>query len=259
MPPTGTKHGPEVSDDSRTAHPPVNATGGEIAAQAEATLLAALSGGQPTLPDGPSTSRPATQAPGMVQSVNLLDLMAEDSASAAEASSLRCLRLSGDATLVIPFTADGARVNAHYLNDPDVKGWILCPGPGCALCAVKQKVEQRVLVPVYDCMAEEVAVLAMSGALRPKALLPQFQRVFQTINETGLQVVSISKPDNMTYDVRSWPIPATAPDGADVIAKFVQDMEQGRVKLDSVFLTLSNETLRALPSVERKLALHGLA
>ncbi len=261
MSPPDTTPAPETCNGLQTERPPVNATGGEIAAQAEAALLAAISGGQPTLPDGPSTGRPVVQAPGMVQSVNLFDLMNPDGDHTAPASALRSIRIPSSGVFVIPFTADAVRVSAHYCDDPDVNDWVLCWGSPeeCALCAISRKAEQRLLLPVFDCEQGEVGVLAMSSLMRPKALAPQ---VFQAIAEAsrrGPQIISITKPDQMSFSVASWSIPPGVDDGRTAIAKFVQDREQGLVRLDSVYLTLPNETLRALPQVARKLALRGLA
>ncbi len=161
---------------------------------------------------------------------------------------------------MIPFTADAVRVSAHYCDDPDVRDWVLCWGsPECALCAISHKAEQRLLLPVLDCEQGEVAVLAMSSSMRPKALAPQVFQAIAEANKRGPQIISITKPDQTSFSVSSWPIPPGVDDGRTAIDKFVQDRDQGLVKLDQIYLTLPNETLRALPQVARKLTLRGLA
>src|SRR5262245_4605812 len=96
------------------------------------------------------------------------------------ADRLEVFRVDQQVREFITFTTQTEDVRLHYVEDPDVNSYVHCnaaAGPdgaaGCLLCLIENKLEERMLLPVYDPRAGAVAVLAVSSSCRPNALLPQ--------------------------------------------------------------------------------------
>jgi hypothetical protein len=174
-------------------------------------------------------------------------------------TALSLIRLGPDERLVIPFTPLVVRASVHFVNDPAGRSYIHCGGHGCLLCRLGRQVETRDLLPLFDILDKVVGVLPVSRSLRPRALQPQLLPVLQRLEKQGRLLLGIRKPDNVSFVVTSYDLPATAADGADVIAAFKEQFDAGRIDLGSVYARVSNEELAAVPEVATLMAAKGVS
>jgi hypothetical protein len=190
----------------------------------------------------------------MSNRVNLMDVWAEDSPPAGSAD-LQPVRLDGNETAVVPFTSDCVQVALHYCEQPELRGYVRCNGPGCLLCRAGRKAEERVLLPVYLPASQSVGVLAVSPSSRPGALRPQLMPALRSGKRVALLV---SKADPTTYRVGVVELAGGMDDGVNVIQAFRKRWEAGSVDLASVYARLDNRDLAAIPGVAAMLRLKGV-
>ena len=60
----------------------------------------------------------------------------ESETSEPEAAELSAVRLDGNETSIIPFTSSMLRVDLHFLDFRDYRGYARCNGKGCLLCRI---------------------------------------------------------------------------------------------------------------------------
>ena len=77
--------------------------------------------------------------------VNLLDVVANESMEQTH----DLVRLGYDEIAIIPFTAEGQKVDIHYCPETEINSYVVCNGPDCVLCRIGRKRDQRMLLPVY--------------------------------------------------------------------------------------------------------------
>src|SRR5262249_17240898 len=111
----------------------------------------------------------------------------------------------------------------------------------------------RDLLPVYDALAQAVGVLPISPNQRPQGLRPQLMPILREVKGGKRLVITLSKRDNVRFEVGSLPLGEDADDGSDKIAAFRKGLEAGDIDLGSVFLQLPNEELEQLPVVARSM------
>jgi hypothetical protein len=201
----------------------------------------------------PVPPAPNQQHQGLTDGLSLWD--AETSSPPA---GLSLLRIDGNETLIIPFTTSMQRDTLHYLDSAAYRGYTHCPGPGCLLCRIGRQSEIRDLLPVYDPVAQAVAVLAISPNLRPHALRPQLAPLLRQLRQDARIIIALRKLDNIRFAVTTLPLPDDADDGADKIAAFVKQVEANAIDLGSVYPRLGNEELAALPDVASAMRLKGI-
>jgi hypothetical protein len=157
----------------------------------------------------------------------------------------------------VTFTDEFEEVNLHFVDDPDVNGYVHCNTNGkkgdCTLCVVENKLETRYLLPVYDPRSGAVAVLPISPSCRPNALLPQLVAVLE---KNRPQVVFL-KRENAKYTLRTADLEEGMEDGAAAVAAFNTQYESSAVKLTDVYLRLPNDHLARLPSLVKSLKYRG--
>ena len=173
----------------------------------------------------------------------------EDSARPLEA-----VRLSDQEVPVIPFTAETEEVQIHYVDEPEIKGYIRCRGQGCLLCRIDRAPDTRMLLPVYLPVDERVGVLPVPRSLRPKALRPQLLRNF----ETDKPVVLFITRNGRDYHVD----PRAVVDGEDTgetqIKRFTEEYSAGRIRLESVYQEVANKDLATCPRIAKMMRLKGI-
>lgn len=187
------------------------------------------------------------------QIVNLFDL-----ATANEPTSqLEIIRISGDEQPVIPFTPVGQEIAIHWCDEPEIRGYAACSGSGCTLCLAGKRREERILLPMFNPIAQSVGVLLVSRSQRPGSLLPLLLREMGNPDETAQKVLFVRKDETNKFTVASSVLADTDSDGAAIIKTFLENVESGNVTLDSVIQKYTDAQLRAVPAIERRLQLKG--
>jgi hypothetical protein len=192
------------------------------------------------------------------RATDALALWGQESVSASPVG-LSAVRLDANERLVIPFTTALLRSQVHYFDSTAIQGYVHCLGSACLLCRLGRQVDVRDLLPVYDAVDKVVGVLPVSPNLRPNALRPQLMPILQRLNkEQRKLLVGIRKPEKTRFIVAVYDLPEQVDDGADVILRFTDEFQAGRIDLGSVFPRLTNEELAAVPEVAAMMAMKGV-
>ena len=184
-----------------------------------------------------------------LETVNLLDMLA-----AGGDPPLELVRLDRNETAVIPFTADGPRVNLHFCKEADINAYIVCNGEECILCRTGRDRAERILIPVYLPVSQTVGILPVGLSLRPFALLPQLGALLKADTR---KVIFITR-DGGNFLVSTRDFPEDTDDGAAAIRAYLDNYEAGRIDLIGVYPRMSNEQLLEIPEIARSAALKGL-
>jgi hypothetical protein len=178
---------------------------------------------------------------------------------------LSAIRFDANERIVIPFTTMMQRVTLHYLDTTAYRGFQRCAGDECLLCGIGRAKEERDLLPVYDAVAKQVAVMPISPNIRPHALRPQLMPILRRLKEqdgsalAARTVLVIRKPDTTRFEISTSVLPPDAEDGSSQIAAFLEQLQEGTIRLDNVFPLLPAEELTAIPEVAESMRLKGIA
>ena len=165
------------------------------------------------------------------------------------------VRLSGTPTFVIAFSTETEETHLHYVEDPEIRRFVICPGPGrCPLCRIGDAASVYALLPVFSVDLGAVAVVRVSHAIGPGALGPTLRRVLSRHDAADL-LVKIAR-NGSRYTVQADPLPDNADRGEREVAAFVAARKSG-LKLDSAFASIPPEDLAEVPRVKRKLEAMG--
>jgi len=103
-----------------------------------------------------------------------------------------------------------------------------------------------------------VGVLPVSKNVRAHALQPQLTPVLKRVEADERPfLLIISKPSYNKFVVTTKDLPSGADDGAAVIAKFQDSLTSG-LDLATAFDRLTNETLAAIPEVNKFMVARGI-
>ncbi|ADT88116.1 hypothetical protein vfu_A03006 [Vibrio furnissii NCTC 11218] len=97
-------------------------------------------------------------------------------------------------------------------------------------------------------------MLAVPQSEKPKALLPQIKPYVTK----GGQLVSIEK-NGFNYDVHATALPEYATIDQDKITAFSDAFDSGEVRLSDIYRILTDDELREIPEIERRLRFKGVA
>ena len=174
-------------------------------------------------------------------------------------ASLEVLKLNEQPRIIEVFTSECLEVKAHFLDTGDFRGYLQCNSETegrCLLCDIDQKLETRIILPVYDVETDSIRVMLISDAVSPRSLGPQLRSEMERGDLDQRFLVISRKFDK--YDVRSAPIPDGAETGETVIADFLDRIQEGRVSLSGVIKRLPNRELAEIPQIERKATALGI-
>jgi hypothetical protein len=175
-------------------------------------------------------------------------------AGEANGQPLEVFRVDQQVREFVTVSADYEEAYVHFVNDPEISGYIRCnanaKNADCALCQAEIRLETRFLIAVYDPRAEAIAVLAVSPSCRPSALLPQ---IIAALEKDQPQVVFL-KREGAKYSLRFAALEEGMDDGAAIVAAFRDKYQAGEMKLADVFLHLPNDHLVRLPSITKSLS-----
>jgi hypothetical protein len=182
--------------------------------------------------------------------VNLLDVVAAE----ATQSMLEVIRLGSDETAIITFTADSETVDLHYCSETEINSYVICNGPGCVLCRIGRKRDQRLLLPVYLPAAGCVGILPVSQSLRPFALLPQIANVLKA----DKSMVMFVTREGAKYTVSTTELQKDVDGGEIAIRRFLDNYEAGLHVLADVYPRIDNEQLANVEEIARMMSLKGV-
>ena len=173
------------------------------------------------------------------------------------AKPLSRVNLSQNQVAIIPFTITAASVQLHYCDEPEIKSYVECNGADCVLCKIGRKIDDRLLVPVYEPLGQCVSVLMISPSMRPGALLPQFVAQFKNAEDMNAKIVMFisRQPDNQSFKVNSRQLQEGEDDGAVQIKQFIDDIKNKKVSLSSVVGQMNNAEFRLVGSIAKMLSL----
>jgi hypothetical protein len=205
---------------------------------------------QATLFETETETQEATMQENKSNKVNLLDVAAAESAD----SLLEVVRIGNDETAIIPFTAESEAVYIHYCPDSEINSYVLCNGPGCVLCRIGRKRDERLLLPVYLPAAGCVGILPVSKSLRPSALLPQISNVLKAEKPTVMFVTR----EGAKFTVSTSELLNDVDGGESVIKRFLEENNAGNHDLPAVYQKIDNEQLAGIDEIGRMMALKGI-
>ncbi|WP_141195647.1 hypothetical protein [Vibrio sp. V12_P9A6T4] len=164
---------------------------------------------------------------------------------------LQAVDLKNSSAELTFFTPTAEKVFFHYVNG---HGYLQCNGPDCPMCRAQIKLDSRYLFPVYDHIEGEVKVLAVPPSEKPKSLFPQIKPYVTK----GGQLVSIEK-NGFNYDVYATALPEYATIDQDKITAFSDAFDSGEIRLSDIYRILTDDELREIPEIERRLRFKGVA
>jgi hypothetical protein len=166
------------------------------------------------------------------------------------------LILDREPRLILLFTDAMEEVDLHYVADPTVRRYAVCPGVGCPLCGLGGAPTKFALLPVYDLENSQVRALRVSSTRGPSSLRSVLVRHL-TDPDIASKVVLLRRDGN-SYTAESRPLAASADRGQQVIAAFLADQGEG-LQLRSAFWQPQPTELREVPTIRTKLeAVDGL-
>ena len=179
--------------------------------------------------------------------------------SAPEVEELFVLRVDKNETLFIPFTTSMLRVDLHYLDFKDFRGYARCNGLECLLCRIGRQKDQRDLFPIYLVADSQIGILAVSPTQRGHALRPQFNRVLERLAAPGEGPLLVGiRKENYKFILDVSELANDADDGAEVISEFLESLRAGEVDLSTGFNKLSNEDWADFEEVQKVVKAKGI-
>jgi len=169
------------------------------------------------------------------------------------------LRLGPNLTAIRLFTSQTVPMRIHFVEEPEVNGWVRCNGERCVLCEAGKSVEERMLLPVYVLSRAAVEILAISPSSRPGALRPQILPLLQTMAASQDPVIAlVHKPDRMTFKVTQLRLDPHHVHGEDAIKGYKELWEGDRIDPASVFPKLDNTVLGSIAGIALMLQIKGV-
>jgi hypothetical protein len=191
---------------------------------------------------------------------NALELWSQESGAYPSSAPLPIVRLDGSLKPLVLFTASVSRVNLHFVEDLSIREYVHCNGPDCVLCRVGKKKEVRDLLPVFDHLAGQIALLPISPSQRPGALRPLLTDALPRVIAGERLVLILMREDNLVYHgtvvKASAPVEARA---ASAIAEFERRFKAKEIYLAAAYPRRGNEALGSLDTIKRHLEVGGIA
>ncbi len=183
-----------------------------------------------------------------------ISALLEDASSRSNSFAPEPIILNSDERPVILFSDDVEQVPTHYLELPELRGYVQCNGPECPLCLAGKKQSTRILVPAFDLQTKKVGVLSMTDNRSPTSLLPQLAPFF----ENPEPAVAFITRENQKFYVETASLKPGIYGGEREILAFSNAMDAGTVELAAIYPTYSNKELQGFPSIHEVLSLKGL-
>jgi hypothetical protein len=243
-------------DQTISSRPYENNGSSENHVASGASLEASLVKRDPDDISGPLASN--QDAPPINELVDGLALWdAETGDSPLEGLSL--VKINQNERLVHLFTTTMVRVNVHFTEIEDHRGYLRCNGPGCVLCRIGRKLDTRDLLPVYDLLDRTVSVLPISTSQRPYALRPLLSPVLRRVaGGDGRVLIALKSENYYKFSVAVLRLPENADDGTGAIRLFCDRLEDGLIDLASAYQQMENADLAAVRWVKDHMVAKGI-
>jgi hypothetical protein len=170
------------------------------------------------------------------------------------ANQLEEQRIGADPAMITMFTVDTTDVQMHFVEDPAVRSYVICPGIGCPVCHLGSAPVLMLLLPVYDVTTRSVRVLRIPARRQPGSLLALLMS-HAPKGKPANRLLSITR-NGMKYAVTAHQVAPAADRGEDVIRAFLANVEGG-LRLESAFQSMTAEELADVSQVANKLSMLG--
>lgn len=170
----------------------------------------------------------------------------------------RILNVGKDAAYVSVFTKNGVPVQTHYIEEADgfTAGYVHCIGEGCPACRAGFKPSQFLLLPVFDHITGEVAILRISTARGAGKLLTEIGKIMNLPNPDNY-IAKISRPDRYTYGVEIKTRSEADPDAIRKVQAFNAQYNNGEIDLAASITKMSASEMTEHPRIAKTLQLEG--
>jgi len=164
---------------------------------------------------------------------------------------LTAVRLGQKPTKVVLFTDQVEDVLLHYVNDPEVRGYLVCPGGECPLCRIGETPEHFSLLPAYNLAYRTIEALHISDNDAPTSLaiglLPHLGP-----EHLRREFLAISRREFGQYLVEAAPLQGDVSLVEAAIERFEASRAKG-LELASAYRHMSAEELARVPSIREQL------
>lgn len=183
---------------------------------------------------------------------------ASEELAATTVAQPRILNVGKDAAYVSMFTKNGVPVQTHYLEEADgfTAGYVHCIGEGCPACRAGLKPSEFLLLPVFDHITGEVAILRISTARGAGKLLTEIGKVMNLPNPDNY-IAKISRPDRYTYSVEIKTRSEADPDAIRKVQAFNAQYNNGEIDLAASITKMSASEMTEHPRIAKTLQLEG--
>lgn len=174
-------------------------------------------------------------------------------------ATLEVLKLNEQPRIISLFTSECLEVKTHFIDTGDFRGYLQCNTETegkCLLCDISQRLETRIILPVYDVETNSIMAMLIPSTVSPSSLGPQL-RIEMEKGELDKRYLMVSRKFDK-YSVHSAPISDGAEAGETVIAAFLDQVKAGRASLSDVIKRLPNRELFEIPQIERKATALGI-
>lgn len=184
---------------------------------------------------------------------DFLDYM--DGAAGGGVARLEEMRLNEEPTMALAFTRDGDTCRLHYEKDESVGSYVLCPGPGCPLCALGMRPREYFLMPLLDVETTSVKVLRIAVRRGPTTLFDQLKPHIKADKPTDRLLLLVRV--NSKYSVTSEPLAPGADRGTAAIERYLKDRKEG-LDLTAAFTRMTAEELCGVERIRKLLEARGI-
>lgn len=176
------------------------------------------------------------------------------SQSEAKSGIIEELKIDDGSKVMIKLMIEDAEpINLHYEDEDDTfKGYSHCLGEGCPFCLAGFKPSSFILLPVFSVSSNKICVLRISNARGPHRLLPMICR-FLTDPDVSQTILTVSRDAKYRYKVEAQNKSEYASIGVDEVADYVRRVEANEIDIRAIFPKYTDEELRGIPSVRRRL------
>jgi hypothetical protein len=166
------------------------------------------------------------------------------------------MRLGPNETAIALITKKYSPCPVHYVEE--LNTYVQCnkeEAESCLLCRIGRKKVTKLLLPAYSFQSGQIEVLAVTRSSRPYDLKP----LLDNILTSEKRVVVFISLDQYRYQVSTSKLKKRDRRIiSSIVKEFLTSWEDGEIDLTTVFQTIDNESLAALPGVKRMMELKGI-
>lgn len=185
------------------------------------------------------------------KTVNILNVFQHNDTNAITEETMRNLSIGKTETFVVLFSQTAEEVHIHYFAD----SFYMCNGEKCVLCDAGVSKDSRLSLPVYCPEDSCISLLQIPTTMSPHSLWPLLTRYLND-NEMS-DVLSITR-EGAKYQVRRMSPTPDLDRAKEIIKKFTDEYDTGKIDLSCGYKILTNEELIEIPTLRNRLKIKGL-